>query len=51
MTSPDYEPVELVALYSLTKLVRDSVQRPNASELDRSLDWLSARAAAHTQRH
>jgi len=50
MTSPDYEPVELVALYSLTKLVRDSVQRPNASELDRSLDWLSARAAAHTWR-
>jgi len=39
-----------LSLSSLTKLARDTVQRPNASELERSLDWLSARVAAHTSR-
>ena len=50
ITPLEHEPAELVALSSLTKLVRDTVQRPNATELDRGLDWLLVRAAAHTSR-
>jgi hypothetical protein len=41
----DEGPTRCVALNGLAKLARDTVQRPNAAELGRSLDRLSARAA------
>jgi ferric-dicitrate binding protein FerR (iron transport regulator) len=49
MTPPD-EPSNLRALSALTKLARDTVQRPNAAELDRGLSQVFARAAAHKSR-
>lgn len=50
MKTLDDEPTDLGALDSLTKLARDTVQRPTAAELDRGLNALSTRAAAQKAR-
>ena len=50
MNPPGDEPTDLRVLNRLTKLVRDSIRRPNAAELERSLDLLSTRAARPTSR-
>jgi ferric-dicitrate binding protein FerR (iron transport regulator) len=49
MTRPD-EPTDVRALDALTKLARDTVQRPTAAELDRRLNLLFARATARKAR-
>jgi len=49
MISPD-ESAELRALHGLTKLARDTVQRPTSAELERGLNLLYARTTARKVR-
>jgi ferric-dicitrate binding protein FerR (iron transport regulator) len=50
MSRPDDERADFRALNALTKLARDTVQRPTAAELDRRLNLLFARTLSQTPR-
>jgi hypothetical protein len=50
MSQPDDDPNARRALNQLTRLARDTVQRPTSAELDRGLNLVFARAAANPSR-